>query len=448
MGVTNANKTVSAREIDCGGTFDITLSLAAEPDIVSNPTDIVLLLDRSGSMAGSPLANLKSGAKKFIEIISQSTGGADSGTIAGGSHIGIVSFSTTATADTALITDVGALDAAVNALTSGGSTNHADAFEKGTALFDQTSQNARVMVMFTDGKTTAGLPPTPFATAAKAQGIIIYVIGLNGSGGIDEAALREWASEPSSAYVSITPDDAELEQIFEDLAANIAKPGVKNAVIRDTLTDCFEVVSLSAPTKGTASTTDAHTVVWQIPELGTTGSEGASFTFTVRHTGSCTGDVYPNAETDYDDASGNTVVFPTPQITVDCGTDVIIDACPPPVPFTTQGCGDVVYVDGGTLPLTGGGRILNLEVTLPSVCPGRRTALAVLISSVDDSGNAHPITLKTVIVPAHTGSSCREVVVQCIRIVLPEDGARCTPRHYQAQFFANPLDTDFVCCGG
>ena len=60
MGVTTSNKELSTSVIKCGEAFTIKLSLAAEPDIVSNPTDIVLVLDRSGSMAGSPLANLKS----------------------------------------------------------------------------------------------------------------------------------------------------------------------------------------------------------------------------------------------------------------------------------------------------------------------------------------------------------------------------------------------------
>ena len=55
----------------------------------------------------------------------------------------------------------------------------------------------------------------PVAAAAKAQGVSIYVIGLSGNGGIDEDALKEWASDP--AYVAITPSDEELEDLFEDL---------------------------------------------------------------------------------------------------------------------------------------------------------------------------------------------------------------------------------------
>ena len=50
------------------------------------------VLDRSGSMAGSPLANMKTGAKTFIDIIDEETDSSQDGTIGSGSRIGIVSF--------------------------------------------------------------------------------------------------------------------------------------------------------------------------------------------------------------------------------------------------------------------------------------------------------------------------------------------------------------------
>ena len=63
MGLNNSNKIISADRIDCSGSLKVTLALSASPDITENPTDIVLILDRSGSMAGSPLENLKAEQK-------------------------------------------------------------------------------------------------------------------------------------------------------------------------------------------------------------------------------------------------------------------------------------------------------------------------------------------------------------------------------------------------
>ena len=142
MGVINSNKELNATQIDCGGSFKVKLSLTATPDITDNPTDIVLILDRSGSMSGKPLANLKSGAKAFIDIIDEATDSEKNGEIGHGSRIGIVSFATSAVQDTQLITSVSELKDAVDALSSEGFTNHEDAFEKALALLYPASTYA------------------------------------------------------------------------------------------------------------------------------------------------------------------------------------------------------------------------------------------------------------------------------------------------------------------
>ena len=154
MGITNSNKLISTDRIDCDGSLKVTLALTAAPDIISNPTDIALVLDRSGSMTGTPLANMKTGAKTFIDIISESTGGGPTNEIGSGSRIGIVSFADSAIQNTQMITSVDTLKNAVDALSAGGSTNHADAFTKAIQLFNPASGNAKVIVMFTDGNTT------------------------------------------------------------------------------------------------------------------------------------------------------------------------------------------------------------------------------------------------------------------------------------------------------
>lgn len=453
MGITNSNKELSAARIDCGGSFQVRLSLTAAPDIVTNPTDIVLILDRSGSMAGSALANLKNGAKAFIDIISSATGGAQGGQIGSGSRIAIVSFADMAVQDTQLITSVSELKAAVDALSADGSTNHADAFAKASELLTPPSANARVMVMFTDGKTTAGPNPSPAAAAARTAGTVIYAIGLSGTDGVDASALEDWASKPASAYVAITPDDAELEEIFADLARNISNPGATDILITDKVSPCFRITDVSRPTKGTVSLLDDTSVQWRIDELGVSQSEGAVLEFTVRHIGPCSGVMEVNESITYSDAEGNVVNFPSPELDVDCDIVIRPEQCPEPVDLAVGGCEDAVHFDAGDLGMESLGRIVQLDVRLRSVCPRKRVALAVLLSEVDQEGNEYKRGLKAMTVPAHARESCRDVMVRNIKFVLPEDldvsGSPCgicDTRNFKARFIAHYIDNDFDCC--
>ena len=453
MGITNSNKELSTSRIDCGDSFKVKLSLTAEPDIVNNPTDIVLILDRSRSMSGSPLANLKNGAKKFIDIIDEATDSAKDGHIGFGSRIGIVSFADTATQDTQLITSVADLKTAVDALSANGLTNHADAFTKAFQLFDPSSTNAKVMIMFTDGRTTVGENAAPIAAAAKAQGVTIYCIGLSGNGGIDEQALNDWASAPASAYVVITPSDEELENIFSDLAKNISKPGAKNIIIKDVISSCFKIISLSTPTKGTASLLNETSLQWKIDELGAHNSEGASLEFTVEHIGPCSGTIEVNESISYDDKDHNVVTFPSPKIEIDCGDAVFPEHCPSPVPIDVDRCETSVEFDCGDIQLESLGRIIELDVTLKNICPNQRVALAVIITEVDSYGMEHRRGIKTMTIPAHTKQNCSDVIVRCIKFVLPEDldvsgspHSICNKRKFKARFIANYIDNDFKCC--
>jgi len=452
LGITNSNKVLSTEQIECGGAFNITLSLAAEPDISSNPADIVLVLDRSTSMAGEALTNLKAGALSFVDIIATASGGTAEN-IGGGTRIGLVSFSDTAVQDVQLSTSVTQLDTAINALVAGGSTNHADAFTKALALFDPTSTSEKVMVVFTDGETTVGADPATVADAAKALGVVIYVIGLEGENGLDVDALSEWASEPVTAYLAITPDAEELEALFENLAENIANTGATGIVLRDKINPCFRITSLSSPTKGVATIVDSTAIEWRINELGVTGSEGASVTFAVEHIGNCTGDIEVNESVIYSDNEGNVVTFPSPTLNIDCGFVVIPEPCPEPYNITISGCTETVEFDAGNVFLGATGRVLQLDVTLQNVCPNNRVALAVGLSEIDGEGTEYNRGLKTMVIPAHNGETCRDITIRCIKFVLPEEldvnddqGLLCSTRNLRARVIANYIDAGLICC--
>ena len=453
MGVTNSNKVISQDRINCEGSLRVTLALTAAPDILTNPTDIVLVLDRSGSMTGTPLANMKLGAKTFIDIIDEATDGTQDGQIGSGSRIGIVSFADTAVENTQLITSVDTLKNAVDSLTAGGSTNHADAFTKATQLLDSSSGNAKVIVMFTDGNTTTGAPPAPVAAAARAQGIIIYCIGLIGSDGLDISALNNWATDPDASHVAVTPDAADLEDLFAELAANISKPGATNIEINEMVSSDFVITSIQSPSKGSAAMLDNRSLKWTISELGVTGSESAVLDFFVRHVGQNPGTKLVNQSITYSDTEGNVVSFPAPTVAVECDVVVQPEACPTPVDLEVEGCADAVLVDLGDTYLESQGRIIQMDVTIKNVCPGKRVALAAILTEVDQDGMEYQRGMKAMTIPAHSFPSCRDVLVRCIKFVVPEDlnlsqnagKTMCVKRNFKARFIAHNIDTDYRC---
>lgn len=453
MGVTNSNKIINADRIECDGSLKVTLALTAAPDIVANPTDIVLVLDRSGSMSGEPLLAMKAGSKTFIDIIAEATGGAP-GQIGAGSRIGVVSFSSNATTDAPLTDSVDQLKNAVDLLVSGGSTNHAAAFQRAMDLLGPDAGRARVIVLFTDGNTTAGMPPAPVADEARSQGIIIYCIGLVGADGLDVNALNNWASDPDAAHVAVTPDPADLEELFAELAANITKTGATGIVIHEKVRPDFVITSILPPEKGAAVQLDSQSLRWTMPELGVTASESAVLEFYIRHISQAPGLKKVNEAITYSDNEGNTVAFPDPEVEVECNIVVHPEPCSEPVELMVEGCADTILANLGDVYLSSLGRILQLDVTVRHVCPNRRVALAAILTEVDRDGMEYQRGMKTMTIPAHRYEGCRDIQVKCIQFVVPEDisengepaHAMCAPRKFKVRFIAHTIDTDYRCC--
>ena len=451
MGITSSNKVVDRSEVSCDGEFQVTLALTAAPDIIENPTDIVLVLDRSGSMSGVPLAAMKEGSNTFIDIIQQATDdGSGSGDLGSGTRMGVVSFSSSAVVDAPLTASVSQLKGAVDALTAGGSTNHGDAFSKATQLLEAGTNPMKVMVLFTDGNTTAGPPPAPIAAQARDKGIIIYCIGLVGSDGLDVSALNNWATDPDSVHVAIAPTPQDLEEIFAELAANLTKPGATDLKIVEQLNPDFEIVNIVTPAKGTVEQQSDTQLTWKMDSLGVSGVESATLAFRARHRGVTGGVKQVNQSIQYSDAQGNLVDFPDPTVNVKCDVVVCAEPCPTPVDVVAERCSDTVVVDVGDVQLGGQGRVIQLELTVKDVCPNCRVALGVMLEEVGPDGKTEPRGFKAYTIPAHNQPGCRDVQVQCIRFVVPEDvslwgKSLCDTRRFQVQVIAQAMDGEFRC---
>ena len=310
FGTVTGDKTVSTDDITCDGAVDVTISLDAETGIAGDPADIMLVLDRSGSMTGQPLVDLKSSASIFVDIIFDATADVPPGQE---SHMGVVSFAGTATLDQGLTTNRAAVHTAIQALVASGATNHQAAFDLAQAQFTVPGNN--IMIMFTDGVTTAGGDPDAAAAAAKAAGTEIYVIGLEPGPGfppLDTDSLEEWAS--TEDHVFIAPDSDDLEEIFEAIGAAIVAPADTNITVVDTVNSDFSISNVSVST-GVAAVV-GNVITWSIDELGT---EVATLSYTATHDPDAGAGVKAvNVSTTYSGDAGHVVVFPGPEVTVRC----------------------------------------------------------------------------------------------------------------------------------
>lgn len=100
------------------------------------------------------------------------------------------------------------------------------------------------------------------------------------------------------------------------------------------------------------------------------------------------------------------------------------------------------------------GRILELSACIRNVCPGKRTAVAVSVHELDENNVEHARGMKCMTMPAHHERSCRDVMLQGIRFVLPEDislagncpsGSSCARRRFVVRTLAHYVDMDSEC---
>lgn len=231
------------------------------------------------------------------------------------------------------------------------------------------------------------------------------------------------------------------------------KPGATDIVITDKVNDCFKIVAVSTPSKGTASLIDEKTLEWKIAVLGDKKSETATLEFTVQHVGSCTGSIEVNESVTYTDKERHKVTFPSPKIEVECGVVVVPEGCPAPANVIIGGCDDTVEIDAGKIDLESLGRILQVDVTLKNVCPHKKVALAVIVTEVDSKEKEHKRGMKILTIPEHTRPTCQDVEVRCIKFVLPESldvsgstTSICDSRKFKVRFISHYIDNDFACC--
>lgn len=271
--------------VACGGSINASLTLNGQsPPPTLQPVDVMLTLDRSGSMNGAGMSGLKSAAHAFVDHMDNFDGANDDNITA--SRVGLVSFADTANLDAALTHNAAALNAAITGLVANGNTNISHGIDLAQAQL-AGSMAKRVMIFMSDGNPTrtnrGGNPTTDAiaaANAAKSAGTEIYAIGLGAS--ISTSLLQNIAS--GNDHVYIAPTGAQLQQIFQTIATKVAGPAATGMQYRVQNSDDFSVTAATATKGAVAMTPDGF--VWTLSELST---ESVSISYTMAHTGTTNG---------------------------------------------------------------------------------------------------------------------------------------------------------------
>lgn len=181
--------------------------------------DLMLVLDRSGSINAGELGILKNASHSFVSSLAPS---------ADGVHVGQSSFSSTATLDLHLTDDEAASHLAINGLTSGGTTDLEAGITLAIAELDNSHEHERsttpdAIVIVTDGnpnvpnEVTGAADAAAAADLARAAGIEVFVIGVGSD--VDATYLETEIADPSPDHYFSAADFTELQAILTDLIA-------------------------------------------------------------------------------------------------------------------------------------------------------------------------------------------------------------------------------------
>ncbi|MFC7214651.1 VWA domain-containing protein [Saliphagus sp. GCM10025334] len=163
--------------------------------------DLAFVLDVSGSMGGARIDNAKAASKRFVGGLYEED------------EVAVASFSSTGELEQPLTTDYDAVNASIDRLTAGGSTNTGAGLQ---AAIDELVANGdadeQEIVLLADGHTNAGPNPVSVAEAAAAEGITINTIGVGS--GVDANELTTIADVTGGEYYHVA-DSADLPEVFD-----------------------------------------------------------------------------------------------------------------------------------------------------------------------------------------------------------------------------------------
>ena len=180
---------------------------------VSGERNVVLTLDVSGSMSGTPLEETKKASSKFINTVLEQD-----------ASIGVVTYDDESYMASDFSTDKASLQSIVSGLYDGGGTNIEAGLRNAQSMLERTNAKKKIIVLMSDGEPNDGLVDEElieYAAEIKKTGTIIYTIGFFES--LSEKSYAQYLMEQiaSDGCHYEVADADQLSFFFEDMADQI-----------------------------------------------------------------------------------------------------------------------------------------------------------------------------------------------------------------------------------
>jgi uncharacterized protein YegL len=240
----------------------VTITLRGAGGFILTPVDVVLIIDKSGSMTGKKIADAKDAAKVFLGYTDERD------------RVGLVTFSSTVDSISPLnfMTPANkeSLSKKISSIRAVGATDIYDAIvAANTMLLNAPRSNApRVQVLLTDGQHNwpSMLSDSAFldlANQAKSEDIIIYTVGLGAD--VNGERLRLIAETTGGAYY-FAATSSELRAIYENIGSKLAFAGT-NIKVTETVPSYLTYNDDATKPPSITSSDGATVLEWRLGSL-------------------------------------------------------------------------------------------------------------------------------------------------------------------------------------
>ncbi len=179
----------------------------------SEESDVALVLDVSGSMAGNPMEETKKASEKFVNTILEKE-----------ASVGVVTYNNTSNKISDFSKNDGYLNNVLSRINAGGGTNIEAGLSQAYLMLQNSEAKKKTIVLMSDGEPNEGKLGNElieFAEKIKSEDIYIYTLGFFGSAKnkTSAQALLENIASDGCHYEVDNADD--LRFFFGDIADQI-----------------------------------------------------------------------------------------------------------------------------------------------------------------------------------------------------------------------------------